>query len=283
MLLAPLAALRSDRGADVKKESNHLAFRSGYTASDLRRLVAEKDDLLSQYYVGEDTYVSAALNREDQTTFFIGPKGVGKSAILQMVRLREASSGNSARLIDVSPDDLAFNALVNITSRTPLLTHPGQNTWLFTSLWDYVLSVEVIRREHASATGLATFLNLLFGGKHEREQRQLLHASVSDDGHVMTMTDKMLALIKEIELEGEYGGVSVKGRVELGNDANKRGTDLQLLALVNSVARQLPKELKHDYFILIDDLDLHWTGSDVQNAFLAQCSIRFGSCPIIAQ
>jgi len=244
-----------------------LTFRDGMTFSDLQRTVAERDDLLAQYYVGRERYVDRALNREDEASVFIGPKGVGKSAVLQMVRLDQESRGNTGRVIEIAPDDLAFNALVNVQSRTPLLNRPGDNQWLFTSLWDYVFSVELLRRESPSKGGVASILKSLFGTKHELEQKKLLQLTLNDDGTQSTMTDKMLALVHEIELEGTYGDVNVTAKVEL-EDSALRSSDLKLLQLINNVAKSLPQTIKHEYFILIDDLDLHWTGSPLQNAFL---------------
>jgi len=101
----------------VKKRKATLPFRSGFGIGDLEKTVAERDDLLVNYYVGQEKYVSRALNRDDEAAVFIGPKGIGKSAILQMVRLDQIASGNSSRIIEIAPDDLAFNALVNIGDR----------------------------------------------------------------------------------------------------------------------------------------------------------------------
>jgi hypothetical protein len=253
----------------MARPRNYLRFRPGYKTADLKRLVAEKDDLLAQYYVGEDTYLEAALDRDDLTSVFVGPKGVGNSAILQMVRLRQDAAGNTQRVIEVSPDDLAFNALVNIQSRTPLLNELSQNIWLFTSLWDYVLSVELLRREEATQSGIESTLMVLLGDRHQRERRKLMKATFSDDGSASTMTDKMLALVREIELEGGYREATLKGAVRLAEErSGHRTEDLKLLQLVNNVAKQLPHKLAHEYYIIIDDLDLHWTGSDVQNSFL---------------
>jgi len=244
-----------------------LTFRPGMTFSDLQKTVAERDDLLAQYYVGKECYVERALNREDEASVFIGPKGVGKSAVLQMVRLHQQNSGNVDRLIEIAPDDLAFNALVNIDTRTPLLSSPGKNQWLFTSLWDYVFSVELLTRESSTKTGVAGILKSLFGTKHEKEQKKLLQLTLSDDGTQSTMTDKMLALVHAIEIEGKYEGAELTAKIEL-EDSAIRDSDLNLLQLINNVAKSLPKTLKHEYFVLIDDLDLHWTGSPLQNAFL---------------
>jgi hypothetical protein len=131
----------------MAKQRNYLKFKQGFGISDLKLTVAETEANLPSYYIGKDQYVDRAINREDLTSVFIGPKGTGKSAVLQMVRCHASASGNENRVIDLSPDDLAFRALSNIDARTPFLETPSQNRWLFTSLWDYVLSIEILTRE----------------------------------------------------------------------------------------------------------------------------------------
>ncbi len=255
--------------AKIRKERNYLMFRPDFSNGDLDHVVAERDDLLAHYYVGKERFVTRAASRDDQASIFVGPKGVGKSAILQMIRLDERSHGDAARLIEISPDDLAFNALVNIQHRTPILDHAAQNTWLFTSLWDYVLCVEILRREDSDRSGVGVFLEKVIGTKYEAERRRLLNLTLADDGTQSTMTDKMLALISAIEIEGGYDEGKGSMRLEMSNTHGSRKTeDLKLLQLINNVARQLPANLRHEYYILIDDLDLHWTGSELQNYFL---------------
>jgi hypothetical protein len=253
-----------------KKSKNYLAFRQGFGIGDLEKAVAERDDMLSQYYVGHERYLARAINRDDSASVFIGPKGVGKSAVLQMVRLTETACGNGERIIEVRPDDLAFNALVNIKSRTPLLETPRQNGFLFKSLWDFVLCVAVLEKEHHDRRAIEQVLSSWFGGRHAKEQSRLLDAAMDEAGGKKSMTDKMLSLVKEIEVQGSFGGVSGGVRVATAEPkATDSGTgDLSLLQLINSVARELPNRLSHDYYILIDDLDLHWQGTPLQNAFL---------------
>src|SRR5262249_12464438 len=41
------------------------------------------------------------------------------------------------------------------------------------------------------------------------------------------------------------------------------------LGLINSVAKHVNEHLRHTYYITIDDLDLHWTDTPIQNSFLA--------------
>ena len=71
---------------------------------DLGRLVAEEDQNLKSYYVGREFYLNRALDMTDPVIFFMGPKGIGKSAVLQMIRLEKSHDIN--RIINISPDDL---------------------------------------------------------------------------------------------------------------------------------------------------------------------------------
>jgi hypothetical protein len=87
--------------------------------------VAEDDPELQGYYVGPDRYVNRAMSFTDPAVFFVGPKGAGKSAILQMVRLNRAA--DEGRVIDIRPDDLAFSALANVSATTPILSEVGKH------------------------------------------------------------------------------------------------------------------------------------------------------------
>ncbi len=253
-----------------KKQANYVRFQKDRTPADLGRLVAENDDLLPYYYVGKEKYVSRALNLDDPASVFIGPKGVGKSAILQMVRNDRDNYGEIARLIEVAPDDLAFSALANIDSRTPLLATARQNQWLFTSLWDYILSIEILKREYPQRMVLTNLIEKLFAKREQRQVDKLLKLAFQDDGTPkQTLTHHMLSLINAIEIDAELGWAKGKARVEVDNARHAQATsDLEILSLINDVAKFLGKQVQHPYFILIDDLDLHWTGSDLQNAFL---------------
>jgi hypothetical protein len=121
--------------ARKSSEKNYLKARAGKTTSNFGRIVAEQDSELQDYYVDPDRYVARALDFNDSAVFFVGPKGAGKSAILQMVRLSRAA--DEGRIINISPDDLAFSALANVSATTPILSEVAKHQWLFKSLWDY--------------------------------------------------------------------------------------------------------------------------------------------------
>jgi hypothetical protein len=248
------------------RERNYLAGPTGKPINHLGRLVAEEDPDLMRYYVGQERYVDRAASFLDPAVFFIGPKGVGKSAVLQMVRLLRAP--DASRVISISPDDLAFSALANVNAETPVLANAGQNQYLFKSLWDYVLSVQLLKREYSQNSKVMDMLVGLFRGKDEKEARRLLGMSINDDGSAPSLTDRVLQLIREVELKGETQGLRVSGSVKV-EQPDSREKQLTLLALVHSVSKTLPSLLKHPYHVLVDDLDMHWHDTPVQNAFLS--------------
>src|SRR5215831_11708915 len=93
-------------------DRNYLRPKAGKNVNNFGRIVGEQDLELQEYYVAPERYVDRAMDFNDPAVFFLGPKGAGKSAILQMVRLNRAS--DAGRLINISPDDLAFSALANV-------------------------------------------------------------------------------------------------------------------------------------------------------------------------
>lgn len=248
------------------KDRDFIKLRVDGDTLDLGRLVAEEDPDLDKYYVAPERFVDKARNINDPAAFFIGPKGAGKSAILQMVALRNSTDANC--VIRISPGDLAFSALAHVEATSPILGDAGNNQWIFKSLWDYVLALEVFRREYADQGALSRVFSSLTGGQHRKEVKKLLEISEGNGPH--SLTERILQLIKEIELSGEVGGAKVSGRVSLEHGASGRqGEGFELLSLVNSVARQIPKKLKRLYYVLIDDLDLYWKDAPIPNSFIA--------------
>jgi hypothetical protein len=152
MLHVVLEALMSRKSA----EKNYLKPKAGKSVNNFGRIVAEQDPELQDYYVDPERYVARAMDFNDPAVFFVGPKGAGKSAILQMVRLNRAT--DEGRVISISPDDLAFSALANVNAGTPILRDISKNQWLFKSLWDYVLSLEVLRREYKDRSAFTSTL-----------------------------------------------------------------------------------------------------------------------------
>lgn len=251
--------------AKKKITRDFLKLRDPRESLNFGKLVAETDGNLAQYYVSPERFVERAIDIEDPSTFFVGPKGVGKSAILQMVRFRAKGLGH--RLVDIRPDDLAFSALANVQATSPILGEATQHQWLFKTLWDYILTLEVLKQEYPDTSLLSSWFDTLFQGKYRKEARLLVTMS---EGKDVSLTERILQLIKEVELSGEYAGG--KGSLKVSVDSSKRtntGEPLHFLSLVNSVAKKVRDQVSRKYYLLIDDLDLYWSNTPTQNAFIA--------------
>ena len=239
----------------------YLRPRQKTAAPTLGPIVAEMDSDLSQYYFGRDRYVSRALRPDDPATVFIGPKGVGKSAILQMVRLDRENAADLGRVITVSPDDLTFPTVAALETEAPWIRAEKRQQWLFTELWSFVLLYQVLRREFHNRQGVSGFFKSLFRAKKEDRQVQKL-IELGEQAGSQKLGSAVLGMISHIRVGG----------VELGireASATATNNEYSVLSLVNSVANEIKRrELSHTYYILIDDLDLHWTNDLLQNEFL---------------
>jgi hypothetical protein len=260
----------------MARKRRNMLLGAGSGPINLGRVQAEKDDSLAQYYIHPEKYLARALNIADPAIVFIGPKGIGKSAILQMIRLTKESE--QKRILDIAPDDLAFSALANVDVETPLLRDAGKNQWLFKSLWDYVLSVELLRQEYRDEDLVSKAMSY-FRSADEKAAKRLLKLTLGDDGKPQSFTQKIIDLVNEVEIAAKTDSVAVSGSLKL-DKVTKTG-QLPLLSVVNSVARTLAKQLKHPYYVLIDDLDLHWSDTPTQQAFVAALflSVRSMSAP----
>lgn len=251
------------------KATNFFETTTSAKLQHLGLVEAENDKQLDKYYVGRDQYLVRALDFDDPICVFVGPKGVGKSAVLQMVRLTKAADAN--RIIDVRPDDLAFHSLSNIARSTPILEDAGRNQHLFKSLWDYVLAIEIAHREYKQQHIILKWLqDFLTTDYNKKQVQRLLKKTFDDTGSEVTLSSKIVALVEEIELSFSSGEMDGAAAVKLNKDPQTWSTQLSLLSLINDAAKALtrPDFLKNEYHILIDDLDLHWHGTTIQNAFI---------------
>jgi hypothetical protein len=253
--------------AKKQRPRNYLKPKQDNRSGDLGRLVAEQDENLLGYYVNPERYLDRALSMSDPTVYFVGPKGIGKSAVLQMIRLRKPTEDK--RIVNISPASLAFSALTNLEATSPLLDDASRHQWLFRTLWDYVLALEILTREFPSQNAILDWIKGLFRDRHEAEARRLLKISIGDDGHPEPMSRSFLAILREIELSVEVKGIkfAAKGKVE--SDEPRDASKFGLLSLINTVAKNIFKILRHSYYILIDDLDLDWRDVPIQNTLLA--------------
>ncbi len=244
---------------------------------DLGMLQAEKDHDLQEYYVGRDRYLEKALDMSDPTIFYIGPKGIGKSAILQMVRLERKDKQEI--IVNISPDDLAFSALANLNIDSPILKE-DRNQWLFKSLWDYVLLMELWTQENSKDQNMLDKFKSLFRSKDEKRIERLFKKTIDDSGHVLSFTDRIIQLIDEITLSMETPEVSLSGTAKLNHNVTGQ---FRFLNEINHATKELPKIIENKYYVLIDDLDRYWNNEPTQNGLIAALftSLIHLSCPSV--
>lgn len=247
-----------------RKANNYLRLRDATDTHDLGLLRAECDENLAFYYVSPEKYVSRALNFDSNATFFIGPKGVGKSAILKMVEIEGKKKGT--RVVHIRPDDLAFATLADLKNQSPILQDANRHQWLFKTLWDYVLTLEVLRSEYPDAINRRSWLSSFFKGPYEISANKLI-AESEKEGE--TLTGRMLQMIREVELSAGTPAGPITGRVKLESAPPLASNSIPLLNLVNTVSKKMRTQLNHKYYVLIDDLDQYWTDNPTQNAFIA--------------
>lgn len=225
--------------------------------------VAENDPNLSESYWNRAKYVDKAELFDNQSIFLVGPKGIGKSAILQMIRNDNFSGGH--RVINIRPDDLAFSAVANLKTEDSLLPKIN-NQWLFKTLWDYVLAIEVLHQEYTNENSLWDRVKDLFNGESEKRARRLICSAYSTGSYRSSMTDRIIQLIKELELTMSSHGASVGGKVVF----NEKSTNVSLLLNdINHIVKEIDKLLDHKYYVLIDDLDSYWENDPTQNAYIS--------------
>lgn len=252
-----------------KKKPDEIKLRAGRTSADLGKLTAEDDTDLDKYYVRRDRYVDRALNITDQASFFVGPKGAGKSAILQMLRLDLKTQSN--RVINLSPKQLALSAFVNIGLPSSLLIDSHKKQWLYKSLWDYIIATEVGSREYTDDASYWNFIKDRLRGRDEVKLRKLLRMRFDDKGNLESLSQRFLKLIKEIELSGKINIEPVHLEGKIKGDAESTGTfrQFELLGLVHSASAGLADTISNRYYIVIDDLDVDWHNEPVQNEVIA--------------
>ncbi len=237
-----------------------------WTYTDLGRVVAEQDVNLVDYYVSPSKYVERASDVNDSAVFYVGPKGIGKSAILQMVRLTLPQESN--RIINITPDNLAFSALANIEVTTPILNMIGKQKWFFKSIWDYLLTVEILRREYKNQTWLRQSVGKLYRSPFEKKAQKLLDTCLKDDGKPVNLMNTIIDLLDSVELSAETDSAKIAANIK-ADKKSEGNKNLELFSIINSVAKDTCDNIKHNYYIVIDDLDQNWRNDPVQNEFLS--------------
>lgn len=221
--------------------------------------VAEEESDLNEYFVGRAEYVTP-LRSLKSLVIHIGPKGHGKSAIQQVILAEKTTF--DARILELRPKDIA---LWTVARTNDLTTIEGIDPrWLNRTLWEYLFCIEVFRAEYPRGFDtLWSKVAATFSGD-KNTIKKLLEKGFSSKSESRSAAESFAELVKEIRFAGSIGKVSAEVEVGTRDPSEKRRQSQKretILACLSEVMRKTDRLLSHDYLILLDDLDLHWTNT----------------------
>ncbi|WP_410567663.1 P-loop ATPase, Sll1717 family [Amycolatopsis sp. cmx-4-61] len=217
------------------------------TKIDLGAPAAERDihKGLERYFVE-----SEAFKRVEQgaKTIILGNRGVGKSAIFQMMAKRGRDQG--AHVIELAPEDYSYELL-----KSTLATEES-GAWAkygaYAAGWKYLIYVQVMKIVCSKTT------------RPKRGAMGDIHRYIRDNHYDPNMS-KLSALVSYIKrLEG----------VKLGNlEGSLKTRALEKLYKLEEINHLLPKlnEVLGDkkVIVLVDELDKGWDSSEDAQSFVA--------------
>ncbi|MGD8453102.1 MAG: hypothetical protein PVJ57_14890 [Phycisphaerae bacterium] len=221
---------------------------------DLGDLVAERDRTLKEWYV-RNKHLEIASDFQSRKLYFIGKKGSGKSAILQMIRLNQPRD----RVIDLSRDDLGLDIIPEYGELRNLTSH--SQSLLLRTTWDAVLMLEVYERlkrsgRHAKrSTSYPAFQTL---------SKRILERRVHPD--CATVLRLVLTEVTEaFRSRRAYHEIDVRHP-----DFTQMLAETEFVSLVHQAKRSFEELVSgRETFVLIDDLDQAWSNDALQCRCLA--------------
>ena len=242
-------------------------LRRPLPAVALGSAVAETDNDLSEYYVS-NPYLDRAKDIADRTVFFLGDKGTGKSALLEMVD----RTIHGPKIIRLGADDIGLGLLSNPS----LLGSLGSVDlgMIYRAVWDYIILISIVKKEYGTSKP-SWFVRLV--PKDEREVFDLLAQVGELDKGTLQLGKAFVEVLGRVQVKltasspdgGTYGAeVSLKKK---GNstEIGSMMTEIRIMKHITRLRKELPKKCKHSqFFILIDDLDEGWNNTPAQRECL---------------
>jgi len=250
---------RKQRSAEKKHEK-------GLPFGDLGNATAESDENLPDYYVG-NRYFDLAKDISARQVFLIGDKGIGKSAVLEMVR-REASGH---KIISLGAEDIGLGLLSNAT----LLESMGATDLgiIYRAVWDYIILINIVKSQFG--TSKPAWWQVMTP-KEEKEVFDLLQQTGELEEGSMNLSRAFLDILQRLRLklsvEGP-GGNSCSLETSLGDrmekDIGKMMNEIRVLRHIKRLRQELPLKCQHScFYVLIDDLDEGWNNTPAQRECL---------------
>ncbi len=200
---------------------------------------------LDEYFVESEAYsrVKAGAKR-----ILIGGRGIGKSALFQVLARRERDRGSY--VIELSPEDYSYELL------TQTMASQDRGSWAkrgaYAAAWKYLIYVLIMKEISTRRIQLG----MGAGGQIYRYIR---------DNHANQQASKLAALVSYLK---RMEGVKI-GRYE----AAVRARELERLYKLEEINHLLPalKEVarRRRVIVLVDELDRGWDSSEDARAFVA--------------
>ncbi|NVJ23580.1 hypothetical protein HUW62_20350 [Myxococcus sp. AM011] len=220
--------------------------------------VAEQEVDLANYYIelDDEKHLDSIRENIPGLFIFIGPKGVGKSAVQRMVEERKTSF--DAKIISIKPEDIALWTLAKSTQLADDIYSGLNSQWLNKLLWNYLFILEILRQEYGDTPTLWSKLASVFKSDMSRVRR-LIESGIRDSADP-SLSSRFIQVIEEIKLSGKVGAIEAATELKLREPATKQQSG-NILNDLSTVTSKLKNILDHNYIILLDDLDQEWTGA----------------------
>ena len=233
-------SLESDRQASSRQQADEL--RKVY----LGHPDALQDTELHKYFVPTKEFYDAV---EGRRTIFVGRRGSGKSANFQEI-IAEVSNKPNIVGVEILPDDYQLKQITDLLRNT---THLPDSKLTFQSIWNYVLTTEILK-----ALGEKTTLLYHSYGDISRNNLRSIYNKRRDvfDEEFGSRTASTLK-----EVLSSSSDMAFEERRLNAEDALKSLRDYDL----NRQLKQFAKTEGITFFIVADDLDKHWSTNTTQS------------------
>lgn len=221
---------------------------------DLGKVVAEDDQDLRNYFVETDSYrFLTQPNR--RCAFFIGKKGAGKSAMLQMVRLKSVND----RWVNLPFSNVSYDMVVGID--TLKAYHEKARSLIFRAAW----TANIL-----CALNICSKKKDVVYGQTEAEKHFARVMSEMARGGKASLLYPILRWIKEhikvIKVPKALGDNSID--LSSPSIIERLATE-ELMHSIEAAREGLGEVVaEEDVYVLIDDLDEDWSNEAIHNQYL---------------
>lgn len=240
--------------------------RSPLPQVDLGKATAESDQRLPDYYY-ENDYFRAATDLSDRRILFVGDKGTGKSAVLEMV----ARKISGPKMIRLGADDIGIGLLSNAKLVEGLGT--VDLGLIYKAIWDYLILISIVKAEFGTTRPSWWSFSV---PKDEKDVYELLAKTGELEQGSFKLGRAFITILQKLQLKLSASSpdgteISVEGRLAdtIQRDVGTLITEIGILKHIGALRRELPTRCQHSrFFVLIDDLDDGWNNTPTQRECL---------------